>query len=222
MKKTILLLFTGLYLISCSNPSTNVAEENNIGSDSLTVDTISKNYELTCDGAGKIKLTSTVAEIEKIVGKQNLQYDSVFAEGEFVVMQLIAFKNKPEELIFFSQEESTIPYKFISAIKIRQAKSPYSFANGVRIGTGIEDLEELNGGIPISFSGFEWDYEGGFLSFNKGKLETEMACFGGSFYHKAGETIKNNVIGDGEFKSNQVDVKKIGVYISEIIIANRH
>jgi hypothetical protein len=164
-------------------------------------------------------LNSTVAEIETLVGKENMQYDSVFAEGEFATMSLVIFKDKPEELIFYSQEEDA-PYKNISAIKIQQKNSPYSFANGIKIGTPIAELEKLNGDVPISFTGFGWDYEGGFLSFNKGKLETEMPCFGGRFNFT--NENQNEVLGDAEFKSNQPEVKKIGVYVSEIIIANRH
>lgn len=223
MKKLFLLLFVAVAIISCNN-STNKTTETIQTIDSITNNTSKTNtdFELSCDGAGKILLTSSVEEIENIVGKQNLQYDSVFAEGEFAVMQLIAFKDKPEELIFFSQEESEIPFKYISSIRIQQLKSPYSFANGIKIGTKMEDLEKLNGGVPISFSGFEWDYEGGFLSFNKGKLSAEMPCFSGSFYHQVTKNGVNNVIGDGEFKSNQAAVKKIGVYVSEITISNRH
>lgn len=221
MKNLILLLFVALFVVRCSNSVNNNVAENTLVSDSVIVEPSNTNtdFELTCAGAGKILLTSSVAEIESIVGKQNLHYDSVFTEGEFATMQLIAFKDKPEELIFFSQEEN-MPFKNISAIKIQQQKSPYAFTNGIKIGTKIDDLEKLNGNIPISFSGFGWDYEGGFFSFNKGTLEKELPCFGGRFYFT--DQNQTSVLGDSEYKSNNPEVKKIGVYISEIIIANRH
>ncbi|MES2836315.1 MAG: hypothetical protein V4667_02240 [Bacteroidota bacterium] len=220
MRKTLLLFICCIALISCNSKKTEQVTTENAITDSVTTE--KSNYEITCNGARNIMLSSTVTEIETLVGKENMQYDSVFAEGEFATMSLVVFKDKPEELIFYSQEESEIPFKNISAIKIQQKNSPYSFANGIKIGTPIAELEKLNGNVPVSFTGFGWDYEGGFLSFNKGKLETELPCFGGRFYFDDKSTNQNEVLGDAEFKSNQPEVKKIGVYVSEIIIANRH
>ena len=126
MRKKLLLFICCIALISCNTNKSEPVTTENTATDSVTTE--KSNYEITCNGAGKILLSSTVAEIETLVGKENMQYDSVFAEGEFATMSLVIFKDKPEELIFYSQEEDA-PFKNISAIKIQQKNSRLKYHN---------------------------------------------------------------------------------------------
>lgn len=222
MKPFILIALSAIAFVQCNNTTTTSTNESVEKQDSVETPKAENDFLLSCNGAGKFTLSTPVEEIEKIVGTQNMVYDSVFAEGDFATMKLVIYKGTPNELVFFSQEE-TPPFKNISSIHIEREDSPYTFENGIKIGTKIETLQKLNGAVPVSFTGFDWDYGGGFLSFNEGKLNKELDCFSCRFAYKTAPLGEDYMImvGDREVKSDLPSVIQANVYISEISIANR-
>lgn len=85
-------------------------------------------------------------------------------EGEFAP-GLVVFPDTPKEVeILLDEENNAILYR------LQQAGSPWATADGLRVGSTLEELVKING-KPIHFMGFDWDFGGIVTDWNGGTLD---------------------------------------------------
>ncbi|MEO8025704.1 MAG: hypothetical protein ABI823_04500 [Bryobacteraceae bacterium] len=87
----------------------------------------------------------------------------------------IIYKGDPErELqILWKDNDPTKPPAQIFICRSSRSKCQWHTRSGITIGTTLQKLEQLNK-KPFSLSGFFWDYAGGVISWDDGKLEKEL------------------------------------------------
>ena len=160
-------------------------------------------YRITCWGVADIELEDSYTIVEEKVGKSNLTTDSLFLEGMFEKLFTSLWKGTEKEIKIFWKEKQA-PFRTIESIEVSQPNSAYQFANGIKIGSTLSEMEKLNG-KPISLYGFGWDYGGTFISFNEGKLAGDIPCFGGVFQLKEpGKDGVSELLGDHQISSNHM------------------
>lgn len=159
---------------------------------------------ITCDGIGIIKLSDQLKDLKEKVGTSNISVDSVYAEGDLVEIANVLWKGTTKEIRVYWKARK-LSSKNIRVLEAFNPKSIYHFANGVSVGTTMAQLVKLNGGVPISFTGFGIDFPlaGVFAGFNGGKLSKTMPCFTGYF----DESDYDSPSGDKIFRSDNPGVK---------------
>lgn len=84
----------------------------------------------------------------------------------FCVPGALLFADTDDELEIAWQDSARTR---ISMVTARRTAGRWATPAGVRVGTTLAELEELNGG-PFTLSGFGWDYGGGLGSWENGRL----------------------------------------------------
>lgn len=91
-----------------------------------------------------------------------------------------------------------------------------SMADGIRIGTSLRALNELNG-RPFTFSGFDWDYGGNVLDWQGGKLEGHrLQLEYDNNYVDFNDEAYMQLLGDHELSSDLAILKDVGIKVSGI------
>lgn len=82
---------------------------------------------------------------------------------------------------------------------------------GIKVGTTMEEAAEING-APLTFSGFEWDYQGAVYNTNGGKIKKHTIMFDMTFE----EGKHENLMGDIELRSDMEKVKGAPIFVSSL------
>ena len=147
-----------------------------------------------CLGNSILHSKTSEAELVKIVGKKNVErVERWYAEGTERIVGSVFFKDTPQS--FFIKWKDTINFKNPEWIEIHGDKSLWELDNGVKIGTDLKELVQLNG-KHFTFSGFDWDY-GGQTIFEKGNLESY--CYSIHLYYDYEDLFENEwnqIVGD--------------------------
>ena len=177
---------------------------------------------ITCWGIGPIEFGDDLAIVEEKAGKKNVYTDSLFLEGNFERLVTKLWKGTPREITIYWAEEQP-PFKTIKSLEISHPNSPYQFNNGIKIGSSIAEIVNLNGGEEIKLYGFGWDKGGTFIDFGKGKLKGDLPCFGGVFdlKTKASDKDVEAVMGDHQITSSAPAFGKYKAVLSVIRVFNR-
>ncbi len=102
-------------------------------------------------------------------------------------------------------------HKTIMSMETWFPGSTYHTATGLKIGSPLKDLLQLNG-QKITFSGFGWDYSGAIQSYNNGTFEKSSIRFQLGQTEAAGSELS----GDIELNTDMPEVKK---YMDKIEIS---
>ena len=125
---------------------------------------------------GPILANSSLADLVRIFGADNVRQRTVYgAEGAEKFEASIIFPDTPNELILFWQDNKygTRP----ASVSIRKKGAEWKTAQGIQIGTSLEELNEINE-RPFSFFGFGWDYGGSIhVTWNGGKMANIKGLF---------------------------------------------
>ena len=234
----------GLYT-SCTSPSnqnnpttTTTAPANNTpqpATNSETTPPAPSNNLISCNGIDQVNLTDTEADIIRKYGQANVTRDTLYAEGMPVTIGTYVLRDTPREIQIIWEgidkpgQDMLIPnFNKISSLVAKHEKSPYKTANGIQIGvTTVQDLQKLNGGVPLGFSGFGWDYGGSCCNFKGGAFEKEMPCIGFQLtYDEGGKPLSdkemNAIMGDQEVLSDNKVLTKLRAYVLEISVHNKY
>jgi hypothetical protein len=87
----------------------------------------------------------------------------------------------------------------------------WKFANGLKLGMNIAEVEKVNG-KPYELSGFDWDY-GGYANFKGGKLEAKVSVR----FSPTGE-IDQSLSGDKQIPSTNKKLRAAKVAVTEISV----
>ena len=108
--------------------------------------------------AGRIESFSTIEDIIRLYGAEQVEKRMVYGPegiGRFDVS--VIYPNTANELLVFWDQNDY--GKRPSSVSMRKAGSNWHTLYGVKIGTTLEELNQLNG-RPFKFLGFNWDYGG--------------------------------------------------------------
>lgn len=168
-----------------------------------------------CLGNELLNAKTSEADLKKIVGSKNIERVERWYEEETErVVGSVFFKDSPS--YFFIKWKDTVNFRYPDWIEIHGDQSVWEIDNGIRIGMELKDLVKLNG-KNFSFSGFDWDY-GGYAFFEKGKLEND--CYSIRLYYDYENLFENEwnqIVGDKMISTNNPILKKIKIYVDEII-----
>jgi hypothetical protein len=139
---------------------------------------------------------SEQALIEKF-GTDNIGRDTAWLpEGMGQIMVTLLYPGTNNEVTFEWSDSAT--YSTLDAVQVTKDSSEW-YSRGVRIGTTMTELVELNGG-DFTFSGFDWDY-GGYASFgDEGRLRGVTVRLGASDQVMT-QQQQDSLIGDQQVSS---------------------
>ncbi len=168
-----------------------------------------------CYGSNILNSQTSESDLIKIVGSKNVQrVERYYDEGTDRVIGSVFFKDSPS--YFFIKWRDTVNFKNPDWLEIHGDNSVWTIDNGVKIGTTLAELVKLNG-KQFTFSGFDWDY-GGYATFEKGNLESD--CYSIRLYYDYKDLFENEwnqIVGDKIISTSNPVLKKIKVYVDEII-----
>lgn len=92
------------------------------------------------------------------------------------------FPNEAEEITVY-WAESEEPYNTITKIAVSNNFGPYQTAEGLRVGSTLDEVKSLNNFMPITMTNFYNSLDGfaTIVGFNGGDIETNYPCLGGKF-----------------------------------------
>ncbi len=155
---------------------------------------------------------TNIIELQLAFGKMNIKSEP-YTDGEGIEDGIIytLFRN--------SNNEVRIRYVDDSCVAIfENTKSKWKLPHGLRVGMSLSDLVKLNS-KPIKFYGFEWDYSGVIVGWDKGKLSDENLNI--TLSAKNDSENYMDFTGDEIFSSNAAGVNELGLYVSNISIKSK-
>ncbi len=232
MKYFNIIIFSFLIFSACETGTSNTNSNNqasNVVSDTLNVvnDTIKdqttivgterKNNESNwlCIPNKQVGLIKAKDDEEKIIesfGKENVIRDNVgIGEGEMTAATIV-FPNTANELIIEWQSE--YEYKKLSRIRIERENAEWVTEEGIKIGTTLQELLEING-KDFYFYGFGWDYGGTTNEWEDGNVNSQLTVFLDP--QKQGG-VPQELLGDGLFSSSNPKAKEAQLEVAAFII----
>lgn len=175
---------------------------------------------------GDFAASTTQADLERRFGKEQVRIGQVpGGEGE-TSRGIVLFPDDAQRRAYlYFQDEKALTG--LSTVRIVDAGSRWSLANGLKIGMPLKDVVVLNG-KPIAYYGLGWDYGGSVTSLNGGKLETTADAKARPNIRLGsrdvpGQPAPDNAypVGDREFSSDDPKYPKQGefVAVSEIAVS---
>lgn len=210
-KLTVVAIFIGSILVSCSdNPATEKETEKH---DPCLEDVL--------------EIQSEKDLITKY-GQESVSYDTIWgAEGFYTMGTLLRTDEQSHVEIMWldsAKRLGMVSATLVSdedyyAEKIDAGK--WKSCTGVALGMSLADVEAING-KPFQFSGFGWDYGGGIISWQGGKLDNRgftIQIAEGPGDEQMSETEANSVLGDITVMSNDPTARKLKPRVWSISVA---
>jgi hypothetical protein len=161
---------------------------------------------------GEITKNSSEQDLIKIYGKKNIKRTEIdVGEGE-VVLGTILFPETKKQITIKWKEGFSKPDR----ITVAHINSTWRLNNGIKIGSTLEEVERLNKG-PFKLTGFEWDYPGRTVSWEKGKLPAQIQL---DFEYTADIPQEEfiQVLGDRNLSSKNRFIRKMNLKVKTIFI----
>src|SRR5690606_15232451 len=134
---------------------------------------------ITCDAIGPVKLAYSYAALDSAIGANNLENGTTDVDGQTIHITKV-FPNEAEEITVY-WAESQEPYTTITKIVVANNFGPYQTAEGLHVGSTLNELKQYNNFMPISMTNFYNSLDGfaTIIGFNGGDIETKYPCLGG-------------------------------------------
>ena len=162
---------------------------------------------------GPISQTSTEKDLINLFGSENVKREKLSLDEGVIVEGTIVFPERPDQLII-----EWVPgqlYQKPAMVRIEGEKSQWVTEQGIRIGSTLEELLEVNG-EAIQFMGFEWDYSGLIESWGEnGKVNSDLIVF---FAPGNPAAINPELLGDNSFSSEHPKAKAAQLYVASMMI----
>ncbi len=173
---------------------------------------------IPCSSFGPIQANTSQDDLIKLFGKDNLQETQLEGpEGESYPATIV-FPNDPAKKVEIVWKDA-VGKRNPGEVTVRGTKGAWKTSQGITLGTGLKDLETMNG-APFTISGFGWDYGGHVLSWGQGKLSALPKRLILQFDPKANPKATDKdvlaVSGDKDFKSNLPALQRLNPGVSEI------
>lgn len=167
MKKLLSVALIGLVSVACQQRQNQQAE------------TPADPNAITCEGIGPVKLSHSYAALDSAIGAGKLENTTVQEDGRTVHITKV-YPNEAEEISVY-WAESDEPYETITKIVVANNFGPYQTAEGLRVGSTLNEVKQYNNFMPISMTNFYNSLDGfaTITGFNGGDIETKYPCIGG-------------------------------------------
>lgn len=199
MKKAILIPVLFLLISYSCKQKEKAAADNKIPATGID------SFLVTDSSWGMIRSQMDIGQLQSVYGKNNLldirECDAECMDSIDVTKLFPGTKN--EVTIYW---DDTAYHKIIREINCFGDNPDWHSAEGIKMGSGLRDLLAING-KKISFYGFGWDYSGGVVGFNGGKLENSFIQY--RLGYKEGVKVDNSLYGDTALDSDMPEVQKI-------------
>ena len=130
---------------------------------------------ISCEGIGEVKLSDTYADLEKRFGAKALSEHENTISGIYTSV----WDGTSKQINVFWKEKNA-PFTQIKYLEVSADDSPYHTKDGFQIGLNTEEIQKLNGLMPLTFNNFYENVDPGqIVSFNGGTIEKEQPCIGG-------------------------------------------
>ncbi|MTB50857.1 hypothetical protein [Lewinella sp. W8] len=223
MRLSLLLLCSVIFLSGCGNdaPDTATPEDS---APAVTPETETEpfvayqNDRTFTPGKriGMITATSTPQTIAADYGEENFVSDSIhLGEGYFIPGYRLFPDQAGELSVIFPGGE--INLKDLQITIDAPDTTWYGRGTGIRIGTTLAELNELNGN-PFELMGFDWDYGGVVTDWRGGNLEDYRIRLAYDYEGRRNEGIPMSIVGDKRIMSDLPELADIGVEVIQIIV----
>ncbi|GGC29876.1 hypothetical protein GCM10011386_22400 [Parapedobacter defluvii] len=180
---------------------------------------------ITCEGIGPVKLTDSYASLDSAIGADKLENGTAEVDGKKVQITKV-FPNEAEEITVY-WAESKEPYQTITKIAVANNFGPYQTAEGLRVGSTLNDLKQYNNFMPITMTNFYNNLDGfaTITSFNGGDIETNYPCLGGrlDITKQRGVDVRtlDEIKPESELKSSHKLFNSIDVEVVELNVSRK-
>ncbi|HEX4876263.1 MAG TPA: hypothetical protein VFV31_06290 [Chitinophagaceae bacterium] len=221
MKKLIIILPALLFFIGCQNKNeTKSTDDNSPAVDSAATTDI--NYykvdliQVTDSAWGSVTKNTNYEDLLSIYGEQSVKDERICGPECIDSLDVTQVYPGTEKAFTIYWKEKRYHQK-IDMIICDTEMSPYRTASDIGIGSSLQDLLELNG-RQISFYGFGWDYSGGIISFNGGRLEKSRIHYNLEMPY---DSTGNALLGDRELNTGMPDVQKriANIFVNKLILS---
>lgn len=134
---------------------------------------------ITCEGIGPVKLSHSYEDLVQAIGAEHLSDSTATLDGT-AVQVTHAYQGEAEEIVIYWAEKEA-PFQTITRIAVANSFGPYQTAEGIRVGSSLDDLRQANNFMPVTMKNFynSPDGFGEILGFNGGDIEINHPCLGG-------------------------------------------
>jgi hypothetical protein len=196
MKTLLVIFFASAICWSCANDKKEKAAP-------VKVDIEYDPSLITDSSWGAITKQTGYAELQKIFGAGNVKDERICdLECADSINVTKIYPEKNNEFIVYWKD--SLYHKSIAFIETYLSEGPYHTANGLKIGSTLEELLKVNNGNQILFNGFDWDYGGFIQAYGGGPLENSPLGFRLMIEEDGGTEVS----GDSEFNTEMPEVKK--------------
>lgn len=164
---------------------------------------------------GTIKANDTEADLINKLGQDNVTREMLGREYGETIPGTIIYEGQPNQL--FIEWRDGRAYEVIEKIRIEKENAEWQTAQGIKIGTTLEELKAINGG-EFEFFGFEWDYAGKVNSWRNGKISEGITVYLTADNPKA---IFPEMLGDTLFTSSFYKAAEAKLRVSTIEVNMR-
>lgn len=170
---------------------------------------------------GPIKADTTYEQLVATFGQANVGDAKIpVAEGQFEDGTVI-FPDSPERRLFIRW---AYPNKSVHSVIVEGTR--WKTPAGIGIGTRLSDIVRANGS-PVAFAGFEWEYSGYIMSWNKGLLERDHVLNDSIYIYLAANppylpADYDALRGDKEFSSEMPEANKLNINVRAMTILMRN
>jgi hypothetical protein len=161
---------------------------------------------------GKITKGTSKTDLINLYGKENVK-DIRISVGEGMFDDgSVLFAGTKNELLIEWDEAKEKPLR----MTLNSSIGSWWFSNGLKIGDSLKKITTYNA-LVFKLTGFQWDYPGRTVSWEKGKLSENLQLdFGSDKRLSQSDSLK--VAGDGSFKSSNKVFKKMNLKVKTIFI----
>jgi hypothetical protein len=115
----------------------------------------------------------------------------------------------------------TVGRRLPARLILRGDSTRWSVAEGITLGTTLEELERLNG-RPFTLAGFGWDYAGAVTDWRGGRLATPLGCCVKVYLEPPSsaqtDPAYNSVLGDRDYSSDLDAMHRLKPTVQQIFI----
>jgi hypothetical protein len=136
--------------------------------------------------------------IDRLGGDLVDRGEFTIGEGESVIATYVFPSTEKELILLWNQGD----FKRLREVRIRKSGAPWKLASGLGIGSSLKNVVDANGG-PFSLSGFEWEYAGTTLNWQRGTLSDKL-----NLIFEPPQKIHKSLIGDHNISSDEPHMAK--------------
>jgi hypothetical protein len=158
--------------------------------------------------------------LRRAFGSANVKAERIdIGEGETVPGTVLFSADSTRRLMIIWSDSTArrLPRRLI----LRDDSSRWSVAEGITLGTTLEELEKLNG-RPFTLAGFGWDYAGVVMDWRGGKLATPLGRSVKLYLvppsSAQSDPAYNSVLGDRPYASDLAAMRRLKPTVRQIFI----